>query len=145
MCNISRFYISHYLALVPKIQFMSTFVGASGGLRTRFLEDFCYGCRLPRWLVPAPVAQSLDTIYPLDKFNQGSYILMLARYIGINDVFVNDQGFVYLVSVCVCLSHVASRTQHLCIHLYSQGSKGPTFQMTPHGKTYFADHDLFNV
>jgi hypothetical protein len=39
--------------------------------------------------VQAPVVQSLDTIYPLDNFNQGSYILTLVRAIGINDAFVN--------------------------------------------------------
>jgi hypothetical protein len=40
-------------------------------------------------------------------------------------------------------------TNWLRIQFYSkidsQGSKGPTFQMTPHGNIYFADHDFFNV
>jgi hypothetical protein len=36
----------------------------------------------------APVVQSLNKMYRLDKFYQGSYILTLVRAIGINDVFV---------------------------------------------------------
>jgi hypothetical protein len=35
-----------------------------------------------------PVVQSLDNIYPRDKFNQGSYILTCVRAIRKNDVLV---------------------------------------------------------
>jgi hypothetical protein len=51
----------------------------------------------------APVVQSLDKSYPLDNFNQGSYILTLVRAIGINDVLVKRPLIVDFIPKIVTL------------------------------------------